>query len=113
MYKLYTIKYDTKRTKLIEAVTNVLKGYEKDGIKIIDIHGHPFISSHLPMARDDSYMDRWEKINITAHVRCAENYDNWVYETNYGITSAKLTISYDAESDMFAIDVKNIILQKI
>ena len=101
-----------KEQKLIEAVTNVLKGYEKDGIKIIDIHGHPSISSHLPMERDDSYMERWEEINITAHVKCAKNHDNGVYETNYDITSAQLTISYDAESDLFAVDVKNLILQK-
>lgn len=100
-----------KEQRIIDAVTKVLKGYKNDCITIISIHT-PKITSHQPIERDESYMERWEEVTITANVRGIKECVEGQLETNYVITYAILALSYNVDNDEFVAAVKNLNLQE-
>ena len=100
-----------KEKRLIDAVTKALKGYKNDCVKNISIHTLK-ITSHQPIERDESYMERWEEVTITANVRGIKECVEGQLEMNYVITYAILALSYNVDDDEFAAEVKSLMLQK-
>lgn len=100
-----------KKEKLFAAICKALNLYEKDGITITAIHSHPEITSHLPIDKDDSYMEEWEEVTVNLLVKGrTANKENDAYnESNYRIENAKFNLTYNLNDKSFKAEVNMIL----
>lgn len=103
-----------KKEKLFAAICKALNHYEKDGVTITDILSLPDIISHLPIDKDDSYMEEWEEVTVNLLVKGreankAKEVDIAYTESNYRIGNAKFNLTYNSNDKSFTAEVNMIL----
>ena len=100
-----------KNEKLFAAICKALNCYEKDGVTITVINSQPEIISHLPIDKDDSYMEDWTEITVNLLVkgRKANKGNDDYIESNYRVENAKFNLTYNPNDKSFKAEVNRIL----
>lgn len=95
-----------KESRLFNAISEALIGYEKNNITVLSVIRPLDITDHSPINKDKSVMEEWTSVSVNIQIRGRELTSDGIYiETNFKILSALFNLTYDYDNNVFKANI--------